>query len=384
MPAAVSPALRAEVARFRRFNRMYTRYLGALGANLHGSGFTLGEARVLYELGTQAAPTAGAVAAALDLDPGYLSRLLAQFERAGLVRRRASQRDARFADLRLTPRGRRAFGKLDRLADAQAQTALSALPPATRAELTAAMETIETILGPKPRPAPAARPSRSSAKAGESRRGDAGAKDRQAGMPAPRARPFVLRRHRVGDMGWVIHREAVGYAEQFGWDESFEALVAKIVADFMANHDPERERCWIAEIEGRHVGHVFLVQHPSQREVAKLRLLFVEPAARGLGIGNALVGECVRFARRAGYRKIVLWTQSMLQSAHRIYQAAGFRLVKEDPHHSFGHDLVGQEWELALEERAGASREASGEIGARGKRDRARLPAAPRARHRKS
>lgn len=160
--------------------------------------------------------------------------------------------------------------------------------------------------------------------------------------------PFILRPHRIGDMGWIVHREAIGYAEQFGWDQTFEALAATIVAEFVTNFDPRRERCWIAEIDGQHVGHIFLVKHPSQPQTAKLRLLFVEPCARGMGLGDALVSECIRFARGAGYRKVVLWTQSMLTAAHRIYQKAGFRLIKEEPHRSFGHDLIGQEWELDL------------------------------------
>jgi GNAT superfamily N-acetyltransferase len=160
--------------------------------------------------------------------------------------------------------------------------------------------------------------------------------------------PFILRPHRVGDMGWVVYRESVGYAEQYGWDNTFEALVARIVDGFVTNFDAGRERCWIAEIDGQNVGHVFLVKHPSEPRTAKLRLLFVEPCARGLGLGDALVNECIRFARTAGYRKVVLWTQSILTSAHRIYKKAGFRLIKEEPHHSFGHDLIGQEWELDL------------------------------------
>jgi GNAT superfamily N-acetyltransferase len=161
-------------------------------------------------------------------------------------------------------------------------------------------------------------------------------------------RPFVLRPHRVGDMGWVVYSEGLGYALQFGWDESFEALVAKIVADFITNYDASRERCWIAEIDGQHAGHIFLVTQSGEPGTARLRLLYVEPSARGLGLGEALVTECIRFARTAGYQKVVLWTQSILIAAHRIYQRAGFRLVKEEAHHSFGHDLVGQEWELEL------------------------------------
>ncbi len=162
------------------------------------------------------------------------------------------------------------------------------------------------------------------------------------------ALPYTLRSHRVGDMGWIVHREGIGYAEQFGWDEMFEALAARIVNEFLTNFDSTCERCWIAEADGQHVGHIFLVKHPTEPHTAKLRLLFVEPAARGMGLGDALVKECVQFARTAGYHKIVLWTQSILTAAHRIYEKAGFRLVKETPHHSFGKDLVGQEWELDL------------------------------------
>ncbi|WP_089841082.1 GNAT family N-acetyltransferase [Granulicella pectinivorans] len=161
-------------------------------------------------------------------------------------------------------------------------------------------------------------------------------------------KPFVLRSHRVGDMGWAVHREGLGYFEEYGWDEHFEGLVAQIVADFIRNFDAERERCWMAEVNGQSVGHVFLVKHPDEEGTAKLRLLFIEKSARGLGLGHALVGECVSFARAAGYRRIVLWTQSMLGAAIRIYERAGFRLIAEEPHRSFGHDLVAQTWELTL------------------------------------
>lgn len=162
-------------------------------------------------------------------------------------------------------------------------------------------------------------------------------------------KPYVLRPHRVGDMGWVVYREGVAYAEEYGWDQSFEGLVAEIVADFIKNFDATRERCWMAEVDGQSAGHVFLVQHPEERDTAKLRLLFIEKSARGLGLGHALVHECVEFARAVGYRRIVLWTQSMLGAAVRIYEKAGFRLVREEPHHSFGKDLVGQTWELDLQ-----------------------------------
>jgi DNA-binding MarR family transcriptional regulator/GNAT superfamily N-acetyltransferase len=303
-----------EIAGFRQFNRMYTRYIGFLNEGLLNSNYSLAEARVLYELATRNASKATEIAEALGMDPGYLSRVLAKFERDGLLRKKTSEQDGRFAELMLTAQGRSAFKKLNALADEQARAVLEDLPPAARQELTRCMRSVESILM----------------------------------KVEKRPLPYVLRPHRVGDMGWIVYREALGYAEQYGWDATFEALVAKIISDFITNFEPSRERCWIAELDGQNVGHIFLVKHPSQEHTAKLRLLFVEPSARGTGLGEALVNECVRFARAAGYRKIVLWTQSILTAAHRIYQKAGFRLVKEEPHHSFGHDLIGQEWELDL------------------------------------
>jgi DNA-binding MarR family transcriptional regulator/GNAT superfamily N-acetyltransferase len=303
-----------EIEIFRRFNQIYTKFIGTLNESFLNSGHSLTEGRVLYELANRSAPKASEIAEALGIDAAYLSRLLAKLERASLLRRKASKQDGRYAELRLTARGKSAFKKLDDLSNQQASAALEALPPAARADLIRSMRSIERILAKV---------------------------DRNWQF-------YVLRPHRIGDMGWIVHREGIGYAEQYGWDQTFECLVSKIVAEFVANFDPTRERCWIAEIDGQHVGHIFLVKHPSQRQTAKLRLLFVEPCARGMGLGDALVSECVRFARTAGYRKVTLWTQSMLTAAHRIYQKAGFRLVKEEPHHSFGHDLIGQEWELNL------------------------------------
>jgi DNA-binding MarR family transcriptional regulator/GNAT superfamily N-acetyltransferase len=313
-PIEPKPANTHDAAIFRRFNRMYTRFIGTLNEGLLNTDYSLAEARVIYELANRSAPKASEIAEELGLDPGYLSRLLAKFEQSGLLKRKASEQDGRYAELSLAPKGKSAFKKLNALSEEQAATVLQTLPPSARMELIDCMKTIEAILTKTDRS----------------------------------QRAFILRPHRVGDMGWIVHREGLGYAEQYGWDGTFEALVAQIAAEFVTNFDPNRERCWMAEMDGHNVGHVFLVKHPSQPSIAKLRLLFVEPSARGMGLGDALVQECIRFARSAGYRKVVLWTQSILTPAHRIYQKAGFRLTKEEPHHSFGQDLVGQEWELEL------------------------------------
>ena len=306
--------LTKEITVFRRFNRMYTRFIGTLNEGLLNSDYSLAEARVLYELATRETPTAREIADELGVDAGYLSRLLTKFERDGLLKRKTSELDGRYADLALTARGRSAFKKLNALSDDQARAVLEDLAPSARMELIECMRTIEGIVTKVERNRP----------------------------------PFVLRSHRVGDMGWAVYREGLGYAEQYGFDETFEALVARIVDQFVTNFDPSRERCWIAEIDGQSVGHIFLVKHPDEPETAKLRLLFVEPSTRGMGLGASLVKECIRFARTAGYKKIVLWTQSILTSAHHLYERAGFRLTKEEAHHSFGKDLVGQTWELDL------------------------------------
>jgi len=309
-----STSLVNDMAVFRRFNRMYTQYLGTLNEGLLNSEFSLAEARVLYELATRTTPRASEIVEGLGLDPGYLSRLLGKFERDGLLKRKTSEVDGRSVELMLTVKGRTAFKRLNAQSDEQAREVMESLASAKRRELIGCMEKIERMLG----------------------------------KSEEKLAPVVLRPHRVGDMGWVVHSESVGYAEQFGWDDGFEALVAQIAGEFLANFDPARQRCWMAEIDGQIVGHIFLVKHPSQSDTAKLRLLFVDPSARGRGLGDALVKECLRFARTAGYKKVVLWTQSMLSAAHRIYERAGFRLVKEEPHHSFGKDLIGQEWELEL------------------------------------
>jgi DNA-binding MarR family transcriptional regulator/GNAT superfamily N-acetyltransferase len=301
-----------EVPAFRQFNRFYTRLIGTLDEGLLSTEFTLAEARVIYELATRQSSNAKDIAEALGMDPGYLSRVLAKLESLSILQRKASKNDSRRSDLTLTRLGKTAFTRLDTLSGEQARRILEALAPSDRSRLLASMKTIESVLSEK--------------------------KDA----------PFVLRPHRAGDMGWVVHREAAVYAEEYGFDSSFEALLSQIVADFLANFDATREHCWIAETAGQPVGHIFLVKHPKSSHTGKLRLLMVESSARGKGLGHALVAECIRFARRAGYRKITLWTQSILTAAQHIYQSAGFQLVKEEPHHSFGQDLIGQTWELKL------------------------------------
>lgn len=314
MPAAelsVAPT----VAAFRKFNRAYTRFLGTLNERYLHTAYSLAEGRVLFELATRSNPQAKEIAEELGLDAGYLSRILTKFENAGLATRKTAKDDKRAANLRLTDRGRAAIRTLNLRADKQAQAMLDKLSPEQRAQFTCALQTVEQIVLER-RPDPAS---------------------------------IILRPHRPGDMGKVVELEGAGYVEQFGWDQSFEGLAAKIVADFLANFDPARERCWIADLDGRHVGHVFLVRHREQPDTAKLRLLYVDPSARGMGVGQRLVSECVQFAREAGYKKITLWTQSILTAAHRIYQSAGFRLVREEPHHSFSKDLIGQTWDLDLQ-----------------------------------
>ena len=296
----------------RRFNRFYTQHIGVLSEGLLHSPVSLTEARVLYELAHREQATATELGRGLGLDAGYLSRILRGFRKRGLIDKRPSDSDGRQSLLRLTKKGRQEFATLDARSGEQVAAVLGKLSAAGQQRLVKAMRVIEEVLGSEP----------------------------------ARQTPYLLRLHQPGDMGWVIHRHGVLYSQEYGWDEQFEALVAEIVAEFIRNYDPKRERCWIAEMDGEIVGSVFLVR--KSKTVAKLRLLLVEPKARGAGLGKRLVEECIRFARRAGYRKITLWTNSVLDAARRIYQRAGFRLVHEEPHHSFGHDLVGQTWELKL------------------------------------
>ena len=307
----VESGLAGRIDAVRRFNRFYTRKIGVLEERLMRSPFSLAEARVVYELGQRTTVTAGELARELALDPGYLSRLLGGLEQRRLVAKTPSPSDGRQSLLSLTAAGRDAFAALDAQSAEQTAALLDQVPAAEQARLVAALGTIERLLGP-----------------------------RAAGTA------YVLRPHRPGDMGWIVHRHGALYAQEFGWDESFEALVAEIAARFIEKYDAKRERCWLAEQEGEILGSVLLVkQSPT---IAKLRLLLVEPEARGLGVGARLVDECIRFARLAGYRKVTLWTQSILVPARRIYERAGFRRMREEPHRSFGHDLVGEHWELKL------------------------------------
>jgi len=300
------------IAAVRRFNRFYTKRIGVLHEGLLQSPFPLTEARVLYELALREGVTATELGRELGLDAGYLSRILRRFGERGLIRRTPSRADGRQHHLWLTERGRAAFAPLDQASRAEVGGMLAALSESQQRSLLEAMGTLERLLGSRPAPEP----------------------------------PCVLRRHRPGDMGWIVHRHGLLYAQEYGWDERFEALVAAIVAQFVERYDPRRERCWIGERDGEILGSVFLVKESEQ--VAKLRLLLVEPRARGLGIGTRLVQECEAFARQAGYRTIRLWTNSVLHAARRIYERAGYRLVQEEPHHSFGHDLIGETWELQL------------------------------------
>lgn len=308
----------------RAFNRFYTRRIGVLNEGLLDTPFTLAESRLLWEFAHHDAPTATELARALDLDAGYLSRLLRSFKERGLIQSTRSPTDARQAHLSLTAAGREAFAPLDTRSREQVAGLLSTLPEARQQQLLQAMATIQQLLG--------------------------GADD-----TSPRAAsPYLLRPHRPGDMGWVVSRHGALYAQEYRWNMDFEALVARIAADFIERFDATREACWIAERDGHNLGCVFLVQarddtnHAPLPGVAQLRMLLVEPSARGLGLGARLVDECERFARMADYTRITLWTNSLLQAARGIYQKAGYRLVASEPHHSFGHDLVGETWQKDL------------------------------------
>ncbi|MDA9504110.1 MarR family transcriptional regulator [Bradyrhizobium sp. CCBAU 11386] len=300
------------IAAVRAFNRFYTRKLGVLDQHLGRSPFSLSEARVLYELAHRDDLAAKEIGIELGLDPGYLSRIVQSFDEKGLITRRPLPADRRQYQLSLTAKGRQTFAKLNLSSQNEVAAMLARLSPSDATRLTQAMATIEAVL------------------------------DQRRSQPAA----FMLRSHRVGDMGWVISRQAAAYAAEYNWDISYEALVAEICAQFIKTYDAAREHCWIAEAGGEPIGSIFLVK--ATNEIAKLRLLLVEKKARGLGVGRALVEQCIQGARERGYSKMTLWTQSILLAARGIYQNAGFKLVATEPHHSFGQDLVGETWERDL------------------------------------
>jgi DNA-binding MarR family transcriptional regulator/GNAT superfamily N-acetyltransferase len=308
----VAGELDGRVAAVRRFNRWYTRQIGLLGEGYLESPFSLTEARVLYELANRELPTASELGRELGLDAGYLSRILRGFQQRGLLERTPSPLDGRQSLLRLTESGRAAFAPLDARSQREIGAMLGELSEVQQGRLVSAMATLESLLGARPEPAV----------------------------------PYLLWSPGPGDLGWVVSRHGALYAQEYGWNEQFEALVASIVAKFVEQFEPKWERCWIAERDGQPVGSVFVVRQSST--VAKLRLLLVEPEARGLGIGQRLVAECLRFARSVGYREMVLWTNSVLVAARRIYQRAGFELVREEAYQGFGQELVGEDWRIEL------------------------------------
>jgi len=308
MPASdVAP----QVAALRAFNRFYTRKIGVLDGTA-SSPFSLAEARVLYELAHQDHPTATDICKVLGLDAGYMSRILRDFERRKLLRRQRSTNDERQKSLSLTANGQRAFAPLEERSNDDVTAMLETLSSDERARLIQAAQTIQSLLGDN------------------------------AGQKAP----YLLRTHQPGDLGWIVHRQALLYAEEYGWTNEYEALASEIVAQFIKQFDSKYECCWIAEKDGERVGGVFIAK--ASEEVAKLRLLHVEQSARGLGIGTRLVEECIRFSQRAGYKKITLWTQSILVAARHIYAKLGFQIVHQEKHHSFGKDLIAETWELDL------------------------------------
>jgi DNA-binding MarR family transcriptional regulator/GNAT superfamily N-acetyltransferase len=307
-------SLEQRVGAVRRFNRFYTRRIGVLQDNFLNSSFSLAEGRVLYELAHRERPTATEVAAALGLDHGYLSRILRSFGERGLITKVPAPNDRRQSLLALTVKGRLAFGRIDQRSQEQIAEMIEKLPLTDQERMIAAMHTIESALGEMPEVTPA----------------------------------YILRPPRAGDMGWIVSRHGALYRDEYGWDERLEALTAEIVAAFVRNYDPKRERCWMAERDGETVGSVLLVKETD--EIARLRLLLVEPKARGLGIGARLVEETLRFAREVGYRSVTLWTHSVLTAARHVYERAGFKLVATKEHNEFGKLLVGETWELELQQ----------------------------------
>ena len=295
----------------RRFNRFYTREIGVLDGNLLQSGFSLAEARILYELGQTPEIAATDICESLNLDRGYLSRMLRSFQRKRLISRKTDATDKRRSHLSLTKKGRTTFRQLDSRSSRAASGMIANLSPAAVKALLAAMETIQGIL--------------------------------EKDTAAP---DYILRRDQVGDLGHIASRQGLIYEQEYGWDKTYEALAAKILSEFVGRNDAVNERAWIAESHGVILGSVYLMKEDT--ETARLRLLYVEPQARGLGLGKKLVSECTTFARQAGYKRVVLWTQSSLTAARKLYVNEGYELIKQEPHHSFGKDLVGETWELSL------------------------------------
>jgi DNA-binding MarR family transcriptional regulator/GNAT superfamily N-acetyltransferase len=307
----VESGIRKQVNAVRAFNRFYTRKIGVLDG-MASSPFSLAEARVLYELATRQQPTAADIRKNLGLDAGYMSRILRDFERRKFVTKERSKTDERQRFLSLTSKGRSAFASLDARSNRDVASMLEGLSPTGREQLVDSVQTVRRLLGDL----------------------------------AEAKTSYLLRPHQPGDMGWIVHRQAILYADEYGWDGTYEALAAEVVAQFIKNYDPKCERAWVAERDGERVGAVFVAKGPEQ--IVRLRLLHVERQARGLGIGKRLVEECIRFARQAGYQKMTLWTQSILHAARHIYKNAGFQVVREEKHHSFGKDLTAETWELNL------------------------------------
>src|SRR5215216_1994404 len=311
----LAPELETRIAAVRRFSRFYTRQLGLLQESLVHTRFSLSEARVLYELAHRDSVTASELATDLDLDHGYLSRILRRFAEDGLLGKKRAPDDARQNLIAITAKGRKAFAPLNKGSHDQVAAMLQQLSPSDQSLIVGAMNTVETLLG-------------------------------ASSQSSPAVRAIILRQHQPGDMGWVTSAHGALYAQEYGWNIEFEALVAKITAEFIENFDAKRERCWIAEIDGERVGSVFVVRKTDA--IAKLRLLIIDPRARGRGLGKRLVDECLRFAKDAGYASMTLWTQSCLTAARGIYARAGFKCVAEEPHRSFGVDLIGETWERDL------------------------------------
>jgi len=303
--------IRKQVNAIRAFNRFYTRKIGVLDG-MASSPFSLAEARVLYELANRRQPTATDIRKGLGLDAGYMSRMLRDFERRKFVTRKRSEKDERQRFLSLTSKGRSAFAPLDARSNRDVAAMLEDLSPTERRQLVDSVQTVRRLLGDL----------------------------------AEAKTSYLLRPHQPGDMGWIVHRQAILYADEYGWDGTYEALAAEIVAQFIKNYDPKCEHAWVAEKDGERVGAVFVAKGSDQ--IVRLRLLHVERQARGLGIGKRLVEECIRFARQVGYEKMTLWTQSILNAARHIYKNAGFQVVHEEKHHSFGKDLTAETWELDL------------------------------------